>query len=423
MNYKSLMQDRLPTEVYDLLKSIGEAGYEMNYPIFVVGGFVRDLLMGHPNLDIDVVVEGDGVAFARSYALESNSNVIAHDRFGTAIVTLPDGLKIDVATARTETYSYPGALPDVSPGSIKDDLRRRDFTINAMAIELNAGKFGELVDFFDGLSDIQSKYIRILHDLSFIDDPTRIFRAIRFEQRFSFSIEPHTKLLMEEAISGNSLKTITGQRIRNEILLILKEQKPLPSIYRMAEFNLTEFIHPAIRISHEMYELFHNIERFMNFLYNIKADRTLINLMALLDQLDAAEVEDVSKRLALTNMYAESLRLAKSELFMAMQRIGDTDRSSIIYKNLKQFRPEVLLFSIAKYEGTREKVIFYLTHLRAVKSWVNGNDLKKLGYPEGPLYTKILDAVFAAQLDSLIANKTEAIEFVIGRWEIGKGKK
>ena len=292
MNYRSLMCEELPEYVYRLLEDIGKTSDRIDCSAFVVGGFVRDLLIGRPNLDVDIVVEGDGIEFAYALAETKDGNVKRHQRFGTAVVTLPDNFKIDVATARTETYTRPGALPSVSFSSIRDDLRRRDFTINAMAIELNEGWFGELVDFVDGRSDLQNRWVRILHDLSFEDDPTRIFRAIRFEQRYGFPIEPHTEKCLRKAVAEDFLKRITGQRLRNEILLILKEEDPAPVVQRMAHFDLAKYIHPRICVSHELMELFSRVEEArmwwdsISSSVHVKADLILLRLIALMVQLE-----------------------------------------------------------------------------------------------------------------------------------------
>ena len=425
MNYKPLMCKQLPGYVYHLLRSIGRTGDRMSCPIFVVGGFVRDLLIGRPNLDVDIVVEGDGIALAHVFAQTQNGEVKRHERFGTAVVTLHDSFKVDVATARTEVYDHPGALPSVKRGSIRGDLHRRDFTINTMAIELNESRFGELVDFFGGRSDLHSRSIRVLHDLSFVDDPTRIFRAIRFEQRYGFSIESHTEKLLEKAVVEESLKRVTKQRLRNEILLILKEDDPVADIRRMARFDLVKYIHPRVCISDELLELFDRIKEVLAWWnltpYSVHepADRILLNFMALLDQLDTAEVEDVSKSLALRKRHAEALKISKTYLPSILHRMSETKKPpSEVYKTLKGLSLEVLLLAMAKANRGRRSVPLknnissYLMQLRKVKPLVNGNDLHELGYPEGPLYTQILNRTFAAQLDGVIEDKHQAIQFI-----------
>lgn len=411
MSYERLMREQLPERVYQLLKRIGNTGDEMGLSVFAAGGFVRDLLIGSSNLDIDVVVEGDGIAFAHAFAKNERGQVRRHRRFGTAVVVLPDGFKVDVATARTETYAHPGALPSVNPASIREDLLRRDFTINAMAMALNEDRFGELVDFFDGKADILSGSVKALHDLSFVDDPTRIFRAVRFEQRYGFSIEPHTAELLQRAVSEDCLKTISGQRLRNEILLMLKEEYPFPAIRRLADFDLVKYIHPRICVSDELAELFDRIR-------DMRGNMALVNLMALLDQLSADEAVDVSERLALRKRHTEALSLCKIRLSDILQRLdGINLQPSEVYRILKGLPVEVLHFGMAKCQGASDNILLYLTRLRKVRPLVNGNDLRRLGYSEGPLYTQILNETFAAQLDGL-KGKSRAIQFITERFSL-----
>ena len=415
------MRKQLPGYIYRLLKSIGETGDEIGSPAIAVGGFVRDLLLSRANLDIDIVTERDGIGFAHAFAKARKGRVKSHQRFGTAVVTLPDGFKLDIATARTEIYTRPGALPSVKFSSIRDDLRRRDFTINAMAIELGRDRFGELVDFFGGNMDLQNGLVRILHNLSFADDPTRIFRAIRFEQRYGFSIESHTEELLRKAVAEDSLKTITMQRLRNEILLILKEDDPASSIQRMADFDLVKYIHPQITISGKLMELFGRIKDALAWWNSASpsahepADPVLLNLMALLDQLNTTETRVVSENLVLRKRYEEALRAMKVRLPGVYQSIGHGENPpSRIYETLKGIPLEALLFALAKTDesGLRDSISLYLTRLRKVRPLVNGNDLRKLGYPEGPLYARILGKTFTAQLDGLVADKREAMRFV-----------
>ena len=193
-----LMKERFPERIQDLLMEFGRVGDELGYSVYAVGGFVRDLLMRVENFDVDIVVEGDGIRFAEEFEKRFPCRIRTHKKFGTAIILFPDGLKVDVATARLEVYDFPAALPTVESGSIKMDLYRRDFTINTLAIQLNPKAFGELIDFFGGVKDIKEKVIRVLHNLSFVEDPTRVFRAIRFEQRLGFQIGKHTQNLMKK---------------------------------------------------------------------------------------------------------------------------------------------------------------------------------------------------------------------------------
>src|SRR6185295_10740104 len=194
--------------------------------VYAVGGFVRDLLLGRPNVDIDLVVEGDAIAFARAFAKENGGRAKVHERFGTAAVVFPDEFKLDVAMARTEYYKHPSALPTVQPSSIKEDLFRRDFTINALALRLNADRFGELIDFYGGQRDLKERTIRVLHSRSFIDDPTRVFRAVRFEYRFGFRLGKETLTLIRDAVELGLFHRLSGTRLLEELILLLSEENP-----------------------------------------------------------------------------------------------------------------------------------------------------------------------------------------------------
>jgi len=210
--------------VQNILKLVGRTADEAGYKAYAVGGFVRDLLLGTENFDIDVAIEGNCLQLAQTLAKKKKGKYTYYKKYGTATVKWPGG-KIDLATARKETYAKPAALPKVKFATIKEDLQRRDFTINAMARCLNKDNFGKLIDFYGGQKDLKKKLIRVLHDKSFMDDPTRIFRAIRFEQRLGFKIEPHTFGLMKKAMDSGVIEQVHEYRLRNELALISKELK------------------------------------------------------------------------------------------------------------------------------------------------------------------------------------------------------
>jgi tRNA nucleotidyltransferase (CCA-adding enzyme) len=213
---------KLPKELRSLIIIARNLASVNHMPVYLVGGIVRDLILGAKNLDLDIVVHGDGIKFAEAFTQKLKAKLIRHKRFGTATIILGSGLKFDIATARKEFYPQPASLPEVTGGTLKDDLFRRDFTINAMAISIGARDFGKLIDFFAGREDILHRKIHILHDLSFIDDPTRILRAIRFEKRYNFRIEPKTLGALKEAVGLKMLEIIQPQRLSHELILILK---------------------------------------------------------------------------------------------------------------------------------------------------------------------------------------------------------
>ena len=239
-------QSSIPREILALLRQIGG---RTRLPICIVGGFVRDLLLGRENLDLDIVVEGDAITFALELGEMWGWEVQTHQQFGTATLVQPSGARIDFATARIETYDRHGALPLVSPGTIEDDLSRRDFSINALAIRLNAEGFGVLIDRFDGVKDLRSGRVRTLHSESFLDDPTRVFRAVRYEGRYGFQIEAKDQERILEALHLGAFDLISGERIRNEINHILAEDVVPRIVRRLLEFDVFRAIHPEWKVA------------------------------------------------------------------------------------------------------------------------------------------------------------------------------
>ncbi|MBC7190641.1 CBS domain-containing protein, partial [Candidatus Aerophobetes bacterium] len=232
-NLKSLLEKKVPSRIMDILVKAGEVAKKMGFSVFIVGGFVRDLLLGNENLDIDLSVEGEGVLFARELAEKLNATLSLHPEFGTATLELEEGFRLDIATTRREFYPHPGKLPVVEKASLRDDLFRRDFTVNAMAISLNPSDFGRLIDYFGGRKDLEERKVRVLHSGSFKDDPTRIFRAVRFEKRYGFFIEKNTENLIRQALRDNAFSPVSGKRIKEELVQILEEDRPDEMLERM----------------------------------------------------------------------------------------------------------------------------------------------------------------------------------------------
>jgi len=245
--FTSFLNERLPKHIVSLLKKIGVIAENLGYNVYVVGGFVRDLLLRQENLDIDLVVEGNGIALAKTLQKEIKAHIHTFQKFGTAVAILPDGFRLDIATARTEYYEFPGALPKVEMSSLKLDLYRRDFTINALAIKLNPKQFGLLLDFFGGQRDLKEGMIRVLYNLTFVEDPTRILRAVRFEQRFGFKIGKQTLDLIREALKLDLLSHTTGSRIWHELKCIFLETNPAGIIERLNELSVLKSFYPALK--------------------------------------------------------------------------------------------------------------------------------------------------------------------------------
>src|SRR3989454_9719657 len=326
----------------------------MDASAYLVGGLVRDLLLGQTNLDVDIAVEGDAMTFARRLADRYGAGLKVFEKFGTALVVFPDGFKLDVATARCESYAHPTALPTVKPSSTKDDLYRRDFTINALAIRLNVSRFGELVDFYGGLRDLEAKTIRVLHARSFVDDPTRVFRAIRFEQRFGFRIEKHTLNLLKEAAASDLVHRLSGPRLRNEVMRLLSEQAPIRTIRRMAEFDLLRFLHTGLawtaRLAGLLSDLGKSLAWWTKQYPRRSLNRALVYFIGLMDELSASATGAVVKRLAMPGKETRKVRLAKKHLAPALRFLvrHRSPRPSETYQALADLPDEGLVLLVAK---------------------------------------------------------------------------
>lgn len=413
-NVNNLMRERLPLEIQFLLTKVGNIAEGKGMNIFVVGGFVRDLLLGKKNLDIDLVVEGDGLEFARRLAQELSGELRAHSNFGTATITLPDGQKLDVATSRREFYEYPAVLPVVERDSIKQDLYRRDFTVNAMAVSLNPLEYGELVDFFGGQKDLQKRSIRVLYNLSFIEDPTRIFRAIRFEQRYNFSIEEQTAGFIAHALQIGILNQLSGTRLKNEFLLILKERNAVRILKRAEDWNLLSYIHPNLTLDQEIIRILAHGEMIMNhFSEQIgEKEKILVYFLILVHKLEREQIEKIAKTLEFTNDDLDKVNLGSNN-FTKVENLLQQEQLKLseIYQILESFPLGILCFFLAKTEKYRVKkrIILFLHKLIDLKLEINGKDLMELGYKPGPLFKYVLEEIKRAKLDGLLKDREEEL--------------
>jgi len=419
-NLRALMHRRLPAKIFKRLQEIGRLADATSVSAYLVGGLVRDLLLGYTNLDVDIAVEGDGMAFARRLADRYGAGLKVFDRFATALVVFPDGFKLDVATARCESYAHPTALPTVEPSSIKDDLYRRDFTINALAIRLNASHFGELVDFYGGQRDLERKVIRVLHARSFVDDPTRVFRAIRFEQRFGFHIEKHTLTLLKEAAASDLVRRLSGPRLRNEVMRLLSEQAPTRAIRRMAEFDLLRFLHADLALTSHLAGLLVDLGKSLAWwtkrFPRRPFDRALVYFIGLMDELSESATHAVVKRLALPGEQAHKISLAKRHLAPALRSLvrQRSPKPSETYRTLADLPDEglILLVAKARSKDIARLVSAYVTTQQHVKPSLNGSDLKALGIKPGPVYKKILDRLLEARLNGEVKTKADERKLV-----------
>ena len=402
--------------ICSLLQEIGRFGEETSRTVYVVGGFVRDILIGRENLDIDIVVEGDAVDFAYQLAKTWRGQVQTHHQFKTATVTRIDGLKLDFVSARNETYPSPGALPFVEYGTIVEDLRRRDFSINALAMRLQPDTFGELVDCTDGLRDLRTGHIRVLHERSFIDDPTRIFRAIRYEARYRFQIVEDDRQRIRDVINQGVLNLISGQRIQNEIDHILSEEAAPQMVNRMDEFDLFDAIHPTWKISPNFDALWsaagQAIEWASTYLPNDLVNTRAILWMPLLTA--PAAIEVISGRLALENQLCTKLSV-QAQLEYALDALSASSKPSEVYQLLNRYPLEPLVFALMQPnqpDWRAGKIENYLTRLRSVHPLVTGNDLIQRGLKPSQAFSDLLWKALAVQLDGKVSTTQEICQFL-----------
>jgi tRNA nucleotidyltransferase (CCA-adding enzyme) len=411
------------------------AGYahERNTPAYIVGGFVRDLILKRPSLDFDIVIEGNAIEVCEAIAADLGGKITSHSRFGTAkwrIGTIREALakklstetapieaanlpaSLDFISSRTEFYDYPTALPTVERSGIKLDLHRRDFTINTLALRLDGSHFGDLYDHWGGLHDLQRGLVRVLHSLSFVDDPTRMLRAVRFEQRFGFHIEPRTLELIQEA--REMLATITGQRIEHELDLVFSEAAPQHILARLEELNLLSAIHPGLGWTAGQAASLQKVltstpaeEWHLPDAINGSSRRVCLGYLSWLNQYRTQDIKQIAKR----------LRFSKTMLKVLL----DTARLAKEFSSLKEKRPSQItcrldrmddivlyfLFITTEDETLRDILLQYKRVWQHMRPAANGNTLREMNIPPGPLYARVLTALRTAWLDGEIQSADE----------------
>jgi tRNA nucleotidyltransferase (CCA-adding enzyme) len=419
------MRGRLPARIFSRLEDAGRLAQQSGVAAFVVGGLVRDLLLGRATIDADIAVEGDGMAFARRLADRQGAALKIFERFATAYVVFPDRMKFDIATTRAGQPARPGVgnegawnAPAGESCPIEQDLMRRDFTINALAIHLNTGRFGQLLDPSGGLRDLQARAIRAVYDFSFRDDPARVYRAIRFERRFGFTIERRTRRLLKEAIASGLAHRLPGHRVKNELMLLLAEPAPALTIRRLAAFNLLHPIHPALRLTPHLMTLLAGLTNALEWwtrrFPDRKPDRPLVFFMALTDGLSAPAVHALMKRLVLPEGQAEKVRTVARRLEPILRRLGRGRplTPSRTYRLLIGLPDEGLILLVAEATSTSVKRLLsaYLTTYQPARLAISGKHLASMGLPSGPIYKAVLDRVLDAKLDGKITTERDERE-------------
>ncbi|KHC92509.1 MULTISPECIES: CBS domain-containing protein [unclassified Thermotoga] len=416
-----LLVERVDPKILNLFRLLGKFGDEVNMPVYVVGGFVRDLLLGIKNLDVDIVVEGNALEFAEYAKRFLPGKLVKHDKFMTASLFLKGGLRIDIATARLEYYESPAKLPDVEMSTIKKDLYRRDFTINAMAIKLNPKDFGLLIDFFGGYRDLKEGVIRVLHTLSFVDDPTRILRAIRFEQRFDFRIEETTERLLKQAVEEGYLERTTGPRLRQELEKIFEEKNPLKSIRRMAQFDVIKHLFPKTyytpSMDGKMENLFRNIpwveENFG------EVDKFYAVLHVFLEFYDDESWKEVRDRYSLRRDLINEIRHVEKSAPALLEMLSERVPASFVYPLVKGVSNETICHFLAYLSGEKEELFkSYLLKIKNTKlEKINGEYLIRKGITSGKIIGEVLEKILMKKLDGDTRDEEEILEEVLASLE------
>ncbi|MFQ5595626.1 MAG: CBS domain-containing protein [Anaerolineae bacterium] len=426
----SRLRSTLSPALLELLEVASSAADRRDDQLYIVGGLVRDLLLGvEHGPDIDLVVDGDAIGLARTLQRENGGRIRSHGRFGTAKWILPDHWtsrpdvpqSLDFATARTEFYERPTALPSVERGSIKSDLRRRDFTINTMAISLNPGRFGELLDFFGGEADLERGLVRVLHSLSFVEDPTRILRAARLAERLGFEIEPRTRELIADAI--DLLDRVSGDRIRHELFATLAEREPERVLAQLHDMGALHAIQSRLAYDSWIAAQFRALRARLPLwrktncrqagakddLSSLERPGPALYLALLTYRLDAESIEGIIERLYLSSEIAGILREMPA-LHVAEEQLQQPDiRRSDVYHALEDLSPEALciLWIASDTPGVREQVELYRRELQCIEPVLDGYFLRDLGVEPGPIYKEVLSAVRDALLNQEMTTRAD----------------
>ena len=429
-NVQGVLRAHVPRSLYRLLERLGRFAEVRQESAYIVGDWARDLLLGRRNLDVEVVVEGDALALAQALAQQEDARLTTHARMGIAIVLGPEGFTLRVATARAASDACPVALPTVGQGSLQHDLTRRDFTINTLAIQLNTPHFGALLDFYGGQRDLKEKTLRVVHSRSFVDDPTRMFRAIRFEVQFGLHLGKETLRLMQGVATTALLHQLSSVRLGEEIRLLLSERDAHKAVARLAECHLLRFLHAEVIWSPQLDRLFQNVDDVLAW-YRIaslhwpphltrvggtaehrgdEVEPWLVRLIALLEALSDLAVHEALRGLNLSRRHVDTVHAARAARH-TIPRLASRPPlpPAETYRILAGQRLEVLLFLLAKTTAAaaKQQIVAYLETYRSMKPQLSGHDLHAMGLTPSPLFRKLLDRLLEARLNGEVTNAME----------------
>ncbi len=423
MDLKPQLESTLSADQLRILHLVADDASQSGLPLYIIGGSVRDLILGSVIKDLDLTVEGDAIALAQALGKRHGGKVTEHKKFGTAKWFLPKDLRtessetLDLISARSETYKHPAALPTVKTGSMDDDIHRRDFTINTLAIRLDGSHFGHLRDDLHGLDDLKNGIVRVLHKNSFVDDPTRMYRAVRYAGRYGFKIAEETLALMPEA--RPLVEKLSAQRIRHELDLILEEWNAASMLAHLAELDLLQPIHSALSFDKSMQERLADLHTYRGLQHlspwNITKGEQMhdsdLGWLLWLMSLSEDEIASLNIRLQFTadllaSLFAVSMMFGDQSNFVGLKPSECVERLESYPVNAVE-----AMGYVAKDPRVKELFDEYISKWRYIKPHTTGNDLKALGIEPGPRYAVILRQLRNAWLDGKV--KTEEEESVL----------
>ncbi len=398
------------TAILDLATGVTE---QLGVKAYLVGGIVRDLLLGIPNFDIDIVVEGNGIKFGKKLADLLPARVESHDKFKTAVLIMDDDQHVDVASSRVEYYDRPAALPSIEPGSIRQDLARRDFTINTLALSLNRDNFGEILDFFGGRKDLAARVIKILHKMSFIEDPTRILRAVRFEQRLGFRMDSLTEKLARSSLKMELFSKLAGIRIRDEMVTILEEKEPWKAIRRLYDLEALKRIGMDINLDARFIKFIRrSLEMRKDLSFYLSRDFKQWRMLLIILMMD--------KKTVSIRKWCSEMKVKKKDTEVIFRSVSDLrilkakiarkiNRNSNLYRLLKGTPEELLVILSSLGKNHLENVKKYFSQLEPLKLDITGNDLKSLSFKPSKNFRIVLSRLMEMRLDGNIITKQDQL--------------
>lgn len=408
------LRKSLPEATYNILKEISFLADREGYKVYLVGGLVRDMLLETSSSDLDIVVEGDGIAFAQLVAETYNGHLAAYKRFGTANVEIDGYLKLDIASARTEFYEYPAALPQVETSTLKQDLYRRDFTVNAMAISLNYSTIGTFIDYYNGRDDLEKRQIRVLHNLSFVEDPTRIMRALRFAVRYEFTLEEETQAFALKAVEDGVFENLSYRRIWQEVVISLKEDNPYEILLLFHEYGLWPYIFPGHEFDYSLREISQVLEGNISFMkyFARKPSIPLIYFLLLVYDFTREELDEFFEKIDGRRVYKDN---AYKMLNIKKYIYNGAYNRTVVdwYYFLSEISPEVMITFFLKAGGDlRSKIGEAVGKFLQNRILIRRQDFKVLAGFQRGMGKAIWEDLIEAKAQGKLTSKEEELAYV-----------